>query len=956
MSVAVTKKSLLSIRRDKQIASGTVPGAVSIGAGGGSGGLYYLQTALDAGQLDNRYYTETELNAGQLNNLYYTETELNAGQLNNLYYTETELNNGQLNNLYYTETEVNTWRNSVTQTEMGYLDGVSSDIQTQITARAIIGTNPADNRVCTWTNATTIQGESNLVFDGTNLVNKGNTYKQYSTEATKTDWRLTLNTADADLTRIYNYDEGETAYRDMVLGNSTNFLYLDLANTRVGIGTNSPALALDVDNATSARFGYNASANAYIEIRTGTIDSSIEFIDNTDVGRWEIRDDAGVLDFNVGTGGTGVMHLRSTGRVGINDSSPDYTLDVNGTGRFTGNLYGDAAVQNLSFASGFQGDKWQITEDGDAEFENMFIRGGLTVWELIINRLRYQLGGMIIGPGGGKVSEVVDATVNAEQLFFEDPEGNNIIPFTVGAIVMVQDVDLDRTTVVKRYARQVSALTDVGGKWRIDLTTTANAPANVGTFAKGDEVVAIGHVSDTNLDSFLYMSAVDSNNPFFRIMDGVDDYAKFSLGANTGLRLQMGNLNGTYGYASEIYGFAAGDPNNEYMTVDPTNGIRFFNDAGTKVAELAGSSFLVGSSGSNRIQFDGTTFTIVATTYDLSASNLSITSATGIEIGSDFWKNDKTFQFGGGILNGTDSTVNIAGWTAKATSLYTGTEHLGDDWNAAMDGITLVNDGSIHAPNIYVNTGGEIGLRQVENVLFKQDITFGYGIKISGYEIWENEVDTDDGTIYINVHGYDGGSTRFRHTVIGDGKGATAIDIDPSDNKIDFLYPVNIYNPLLVNMNTASDVVATFFNDGDNGNRYGIKIRCGEDVLDADNNYPIRFHNGADGYEATLYYDNAAIGFLGISDIRLKENIKDCNIDGLDIINQMQYRSFNWKKDKKKNEIHGWVADEIEYIFPEMVKVDKETGLKMMDKSRLIPVMMSAIKELSAKVKILESK
>ena len=33
---------------------------------------------------------------------------------------------------YYTETEVDTWRNSVTQTEMGYLNGASSDIQTQI--------------------------------------------------------------------------------------------------------------------------------------------------------------------------------------------------------------------------------------------------------------------------------------------------------------------------------------------------------------------------------------------------------------------------------------------------------------------------------------------------------------------------------------------------------------------------------------------------------------------------------------------------------------------------------------------------------------------------------------------------------------------------------------------------------------------------------------------------------
>ncbi|KKM79489.1 hypothetical protein LCGC14_1349460, partial [marine sediment metagenome] len=41
---------------------------------------------------------------------------------------------------YYTETEVDTWRNSVTQTEMGYVDGVTSDIQTQIDAKLAIAT------------------------------------------------------------------------------------------------------------------------------------------------------------------------------------------------------------------------------------------------------------------------------------------------------------------------------------------------------------------------------------------------------------------------------------------------------------------------------------------------------------------------------------------------------------------------------------------------------------------------------------------------------------------------------------------------------------------------------------------------------------------------------------------------------------------------------------------------
>lgn len=59
------------------------------------------------------------------------------------YYTETELDAGQLDNRYYTETEIGTWRNSVTQTEMGHLHGVTSDIQNQIDAAGGIAADVA---------------------------------------------------------------------------------------------------------------------------------------------------------------------------------------------------------------------------------------------------------------------------------------------------------------------------------------------------------------------------------------------------------------------------------------------------------------------------------------------------------------------------------------------------------------------------------------------------------------------------------------------------------------------------------------------------------------------------------------------------------------------------------------------------------------------------------------------
>ncbi|GAI09479.1 unnamed protein product, partial [marine sediment metagenome] len=38
---------------------------------------------------------------------------------------------------YYQESEINTWRNSTTQEEMGWVHGITSDIQTQFSSTAL---------------------------------------------------------------------------------------------------------------------------------------------------------------------------------------------------------------------------------------------------------------------------------------------------------------------------------------------------------------------------------------------------------------------------------------------------------------------------------------------------------------------------------------------------------------------------------------------------------------------------------------------------------------------------------------------------------------------------------------------------------------------------------------------------------------------------------------------------
>ena len=108
--------------------------------------VFYTKTAADLLLLDKADTPHDH------NNLYYTESEADALLLDKAdtphahddrYYTESESDALLLDKAdtphahddrYYTETEEDTWRNSTTQTEMGYLHGVSSDIQDQLDA------------------------------------------------------------------------------------------------------------------------------------------------------------------------------------------------------------------------------------------------------------------------------------------------------------------------------------------------------------------------------------------------------------------------------------------------------------------------------------------------------------------------------------------------------------------------------------------------------------------------------------------------------------------------------------------------------------------------------------------------------------------------------------------------------------------------------------------------------
>ena len=109
------------------------------------------------------------------------------------------------------------------------------------------------------------------------------------------------------------------------------------------------------------------------------------------------------------------------------------------------------------------------------------------------------------------------------------------------------------------------------------------------------------------------------------------------------------------------------------------------------------------------------------------------------------------------------------------------------------------------------------------------------------------------------------------------------------------------------------------------------------------------------GYGGTIYARSTSISAL--SDEREKLNIR--NLDtGLAEILQLQPRRFDWR-DGSGTDIPGFVAQEVEGILPELIedynKTETETrkALRMGD---ILPTLVNAIKELSAKIETLEQR
>lgn len=106
------------------------------------------------------------------------------------------------------------------------------------------------------------------------------------------------------------------------------------------------------------------------------------------------------------------------------------------------------------------------------------------------------------------------------------------------------------------------------------------------------------------------------------------------------------------------------------------------------------------------------------------------------------------------------------------------------------------------------------------------------------------------------------------------------------------------------------------------------------------------------GYNGTISATTTTIS--GISDVRLKENIRDLD-DGLSAVMALKPRKFDWKAGKGKGikDDRGFIAQEFEQVFPDLVDEWKDPAPEGEEpykavRADLIPVLVKALQELKA--------
>ena len=729
------------------------------------------------------------------------------------------------------------------------------------------------------------------------------------------------------LTKVtYGLLSADTSAIDLNI--DANTLYVDSSANRVGIGTSSPGVHLDIESSTN---------NAQIEITaTDGTDQSYGIFgatgNNSNGAGFYIQD-------KTASGSPIRFKIDTSGNVGIGTTSPSSAkLVVSGAKTQSGG----APIGNILIA-----DSTALAANvgGGITFQGVYHTGGNLTGLASIEAMKEtathnEYGGALVlkaREDQGAMNEVVRFTSTGNLQFskkgtnFVTPgftyHTNNYLYLRGGSsgLILTDDSGINTVQIIDGSNGYINIETgDGSSRMRITSTgkvgigtTNPNGNFHVGSSnATGDATNPAIQIGGTN--SYRLGLYTDSEAAYIENKNGDNGLVFRVKTAGEAMRIAGGT--GTIFLGSNKYGYFRGGVENSFSSGWNANSDTYSTWINFEGYQGGTTKFRDLSIGNGKqvaiVKFDGSSGNVGIGELNPDAP-LHITSNTPI-IAYDESDTSQEFRLGvfGGAFALYDSNdtafrmlVDGDGRVGIGTSAPTG-QRLCIGGHSTSDTMTEAN-----AWFVAEATGGDgIAMGSIASSPYTTWIQSGYLNTMGTSNHYPISLNPHNGLVLINTSTNAGlsnnvGGARYGHS-FGGGQQVNSTNNDTN---------------LILNMSNGYSNALVLF----------------------------RYNGSTKG---TISTNGSAVAYNTSSDYRLKQN-EIAVWDGTTVLKQLKPYKFNWKADPTGEAVQGFFAHEVAEVIPEVVSGEKDgEEMQGIDHSKLVPLLVKTIQELEARITELESK
>ena len=517
------------------------------------------------------------------------------------------------------------------------------------------------------------------------------------------------------------------------------------------------------------------------------------------------------------------------------------------------------------------------------------------------------------------------------------------------------------------------AATSVVTQMQTDITTAAQAAALAQTTADGKNQVLYATVPPVGSDlveNDIWFDT-DDGNKMYRWTGSAWEAKQFDTAALAAECIDTAHLAASAVTAAKIVaGTITGDKLAAgTITADKINVSDLFAQNITATGTISGATLTGTNITANKGDIGGLTIVrndtagTTATTADGGHAY-----KTGLYVHNKATVDSNVKEYEAGLKGDATSATNVAfyvremfennTWNNSTLSFYVRNDGYLFAKNARVaDKLTILQDGG--SMKLTLTEGQLIGTSgSYESVLDGQELMFTYGQKDAQLQAGMLSESTSVGSVICEnaqIDVYNSTSGRTIRLVSSNAGNIGVYDADDGKYLIYSDSAGGVTIPHDTTINAVETYDGTFYKPVGSYGTNGRRVAYMSARLDS-SNYQFRVAGQWGATDGT--YTVKTIWSTSTSDIRLKENIRPSTVDALALVEQMQVREFDWKRDGKHQPI-GFVADELEQLDPDLAlgggyDEDGNMDEKQVNTYQLAVYLAKAVQQLKAEIDTLK--